>query len=563
MLRSLRRFIPLAASVVLFAACDDPTSPPPAAASLELGSFSEYLAPGQSRQITAVALDAADKPIDPSRLVWATDDSTVATISKTGIITAVRAGRTAVSATVDEKVAVAQVHVFASELHLWPDTTSLNPQGGRTLQARAVSNGVPVHLRATAWSSSDPSVARVDSTGAVTAVANGRATISAMLGGARVTSVVSVFSYPGALRFASVTGGDAHSCGLTAGGEAYCWGLGRSGELGTQQLTDRCEQISPLGQESAMRATFRCSALPVRVAGGLTFASLSAGDGITCGLTAAGAAYCWGGALSDVPVAVSGGIVFRSISVGRAVCGVSTTNAGYCWGSNFAGLLGNGTTTSSRAPVRVAGAISFDRIDVGAAHACGVATDGAAYCWGREVAGELGVGGTTGRCDGLTCSTTPLRVSGSMRFSEVEVGTFYTCGRAADGRSFCWGDGHHGKLGNGAEVHSAVPVPVSGSTTFADLAVGSGVACGLTATGRAHCWGRNVLRWDETRHLTTSVPTEAAPRFPLRSITVGSGSGCAIGTDDYLYCWGATYSGGVGNGELGMTTRLPVRVAGQ
>ena len=33
---------------------------------------------------------------------------------------------------------------------------------------------------------------------------------------------------------------------------------------------------------------------PIPVVGGYTWASLSAGSGFTCGVTAGGAAYCWG-----------------------------------------------------------------------------------------------------------------------------------------------------------------------------------------------------------------------------------------------------------------------------
>jgi alpha-tubulin suppressor-like RCC1 family protein len=72
-------------------------------------------------------------------------------------------------------------------------------------------------------------------------------------------------------------------CGLTASGEAYCWGFNRWGQLGDGTTTDK--------------------STPVAVAGGLQFTSLWAGGRRTCGVTTSGTAYCWGedryGALGD------------------------------------------------------------------------------------------------------------------------------------------------------------------------------------------------------------------------------------------------------------------------
>jgi len=130
------------------------------------------------------------------------------------------------------------------------------------------------------------------------------------------------------------------------------------------------------------------SQLPVTT--GLTFAQVSAGGYFACGVTTAGAAYCWGyngdGELGNgtttngpTPVAVTGGLTFATVSAGESsACGVTTAGAAYCWGFNGNGELGNGTTTSSPTPVAVTGGLTFATVSAGGYSACGVTTAGAA-----------------------------------------------------------------------------------------------------------------------------------------------------------------------------------------
>lgn len=149
----------------------------------------------------------------------------------------------------------------------------------------------------------------------------------------------------GGRRFVAVSAGTAHACALTGGGEAYCWGLGGDGRLGT-------------GSEASSLA-------PVAVAGGLRFAAISAGRSHTCAVAADGAAYCWGQNLRGqagaawsaparptpadlrklVPTPVAGGLRFNIVVAGPAEhsCALDATGAAYCWGSNGGGELGVGT----------------------------------------------------------------------------------------------------------------------------------------------------------------------------------------------------------------------------
>jgi len=115
--------------------------------------------------------------------------------------------------------------------------------------------------------------------------------------------------------FATVTAGGDHACAATSfgvpeaplvGGVGYCWGGNTSGQLGNGTMTTS--------------TTF------VAVAGGLNFATVSAGGSHTCGVTS-----------SNPP---------SSPTAGGGV---------YCWGDNTYGQLGNSWTKSRFLPVNVAG----------------------------------------------------------------------------------------------------------------------------------------------------------------------------------------------------------------
>ena len=94
---------------------------------------------------------------------------------------------------------------------------------------------------------------------------------------------------------------------------------------------------------------------------------VTAGGFHTCGLTPEGAAYCWEsnseGQLGDgtgtqqgTPTSVSFpvGATLASLAVGvYHTCGVTPAGAAYCWGENANGQLGDGTTNDRLSPVAV------------------------------------------------------------------------------------------------------------------------------------------------------------------------------------------------------------------
>jgi len=71
---------------------------------------------------------------------------------------------------------------------------------------------------------------------------------------------------------------------------------------------------------------------------------------------------------------------------------------------------------------------------------CGINLFGAAFCWGDNRDGQIGNGVQFPTGSERTVRT-PSRVVGGLTFSGF--GAYYNavCGKAADGKGYCWGGG--------------------------------------------------------------------------------------------------------------------------
>lgn len=144
----------------------------------------------ETAQLTATVLpeDADDKTV-----TWASSDNNIATVDDNGLVTAVAAGETKVTASCGDLFAecVITVEGIAAE-SITLNKTSLEMELDETAQLTATVLPEDAENKEVSWSSSDSKIATVDANGLVTAVAAGKATVTASCGNITADCAVTV-----------------------------------------------------------------------------------------------------------------------------------------------------------------------------------------------------------------------------------------------------------------------------------------------------------------------------------------------------------------------------------
>jgi uncharacterized protein YjdB len=155
---------------------------------------------GATQQLTAVARDAAGGALSGRTVTWSSAAPGVATVSATGVVTAVAPGTAAVTATVEGRSGTVTVTVTPIPVA----TVSVTPSAptlfvGGTQQLTAVPRdaaGTALAGRSVSWSSATPAVATVSTSGMVTGVSAGTAVLTATVEGISGSVTVTVSNAP-------------------------------------------------------------------------------------------------------------------------------------------------------------------------------------------------------------------------------------------------------------------------------------------------------------------------------------------------------------------------------
>jgi len=225
---------------------------------------------------------------------------------------------------------------------------------------------------------------------------------------------------------------------------------------------------------------------------------------------------------------------------------------------------------------------------------CAIRSDGSTWCWGMNDAGQLDV--TTAECFalGYECSDVPV-LSGIEGAGQIAGGAKSFCAvSAAGGALQCWGSGDiwdaagyqvlstavglentcvrfqpapgddptrnvacdgpsdQGQLGSGA-LPGMGPVAGGNDGGFVEIAAGMDFACGVDAASGLYCWGSNVFAGlgvgdeGDNSDLPMSCPNSGgcslAPMRvtglpPVAHVAAHYTQACALAVDGTVYCWG-------------------------
>ena len=457
-----------------------------AVARVELTPDSLTLDIGGRGDFDAVAYDAEGHVLTGRTVAWSTADSTVARVGEGGAVTGVGTGRTRVSATVEGVTGSAPVIVHTSvpaivRVEIVPDSqvVVIGHTADFSAFAYDATNHIVSGLQVT-WSISDANVGRIGQYGLVTALAAGRARVTATVEGVNGYATVVVIEQPAGTASAppnaspDIGAGYDYVCRLRAG-VVQCFGDDGEGQ--------------PIGEHRAAAGSF---------------VQLSAGSTHACALRSDGAAECFGSSeFGEAPAlkrAATGSYTQVSAGLNHS-CALRTDGVMECWGNNSHG---------EAPPVVSAAAGRFVVVTAFANRTCALRNDGAVECrgfhhgspdvtvlpggWYVRMGNAVGITICLERNSGLGECWGPANI-GYGPYEQLTAGSSQECVLRPDKTAFCAGNGS-GFQGPGERTLTG---PDEGSIrprTWARIAAGAYHTCGLREDGYFECFGLQTIGSD-------------------------------------------------------------------
>jgi alpha-tubulin suppressor-like RCC1 family protein len=447
---------------------------------------------------------------------------------------------------------------ITTEGRLWSWGYNANGEGGRLTTTNVSTPTLVSGPAATSWSAISAgggfSIA-VTSLGALYTWGTGA---QGRLGDGTVTSKSSPVKI-GSSSWTAVGAGAAAGYGLNAAGRLFAWGRNAEGQLGIATLVTTSTSSPVLVSGPATTSWALLAAGGNHVLAATLNRTLYAWGLGTSGQLGTNAALT-----VSSPVLVASPtrpLSWQQISTGQAhSLGIKSDKTLWAWGSGGLGQLGSGTSTSVSSPIQI-GVSSWNAVAAGGLHSLAIRSDSTLWCWGWNSNGQLGILSTVQ-------TSSPVLVSGPAGASWVSIsaGGAHSVGITTQGRLYAWGQGNSGQLGHSALTNSSSPILVSGpvSTSWITVSAGGSQSFGITSLGVLYGWGNNADgELGDSTLATKSLPVLVSGPAATSWASVAAGFYHTLGitTEGRLYAWGYNTSGQVGDLTV-IQKSVPVLVSG-
>lgn len=381
-----------------------------------------------------------------------------------------------------------------------------------------------------------------------------------------------------------LSAGESFTCGLTASGTVYCWGLNNNGQLGINNSTNQNSLDNPV---SGLIQTE-------------VFIQISSSQSHTCGVTNFMKVWCWGsgtnhklgnGSTSNALIATEVNFssfgasddskIIKVAATNNASCALAITGKIFCWGTDIDGVLGYAsgsagtqiTTPNSASAVDFSGVSNEKIINMfsGYKTVCALNTMGMLSCWGANDYDQVNVvGGGAARVE------SPVLIDNSnfsnSQINNVSIGLNSICGTTVESKLYCWGNNINGYIDSASAGTNTPPKPISDSLdieekSFSLTSVSNENYCVLNKKGKVFCWGddsnglngnngvaANVNDMFQSIDLKNISATSNSIKFiklyaSQSAATTTVGRVCGLTSKGEAYCWGNNQNGTLGTGD--------------
>jgi len=276
---------------------------------------------------------------------------------------------------------------------------------------------------------------------------------------------------------------------------------------------------------------------------------------------------------------ITGGNDWKYLAVGAFHNSAIKTNGTlWSWGWNGYGQLGNNSTLDQSSPVQtVTGGSNWAQVACSTLCTAAIKTDGTLWLWGRNYAGVLGDNTTTNR------SSPVQTVSFGNNWTSVSSHETFTTATKKDGTLWTWGYNFNGALGNNTVTNRSSPVQtIMGGTrwiapTFNNssrqlLAIYENTPAALSITTQpANAYNAQKILNQPVVAVVDSAGNIVTTSQAVISAAIASGSPSLTGTTNILVSGGVAQFtdltlSGLGSGSLiftasGLTSAISNYVA--